>query len=153
MSEDKSCTNCKWDCPTGCSHVEGALPCSPFSAFILWEPKEIEAAHKCSNCKWNRPSGCTHIMGATQCEDYILWEPREKPSSILKHKHVDDKVNHPSHYTQGMIEVLDAIQDWKMNYIEGNIIKYVARYKFKNGKEDLEKAQFYLNKLIEDYDV
>ena len=38
-----------------------------------------------------------------------------------------------------------------MNYIEGNIIKYTTRYKFKNGIEDLKKAQWYLDKLIEEY--
>jgi len=36
-----------------------------------------------------------------------------------------------------------------MNFLEWNIIKYITRYKFKNWEEDLKKAQFYLNKLIE----
>jgi hypothetical protein len=36
-----------------------------------------------------------------------------------------------------------------MNYLEGNIIKYVSRYKNKNGIEDLNKAKWYLEKLIE----
>jgi hypothetical protein len=37
-----------------------------------------------------------------------------------------------------------------MNFLEGNIIKYVSRYKTKNGIEDLKKAQWYLNKLIKE---
>lgn len=64
-----------------------------------------------------------------------------------------DNVNHPSHYNTGSIEVINYIKD-KLNYNEftgyltGNIIKYISRYKFKNGVEDLKKAQWYLNYLI-----
>lgn len=58
-----------------------------------------------------------------------------------------DNIN-PSHYQQGDIEVIDFILDQKMSYIEGNIIKYVCRYKFKNGLEDLNKAKWYLECLI-----
>ena len=58
-----------------------------------------------------------------------------------------DNIN-PKHYKQGKIEVIDFILDQKMNYLEGNIIKYVSRYKQKNGIEDLKKALWYLNKLI-----
>jgi len=61
-----------------------------------------------------------------------------------------DIINKPKHYTQGNIEVLDFILDQKMNFLEANIIKYTARYKYKNGLEDLRKAQFYLNRLIEE---
>jgi hypothetical protein len=49
------------------------------------------------------------------------------------------------------IEPIDFIKSQNMNYIEGNIIKYTTRYKFKNGIEDLKKAQWYLDKLIEEY--
>ena len=59
-----------------------------------------------------------------------------------------DNINHPAHYTQGKIEVLDFILDQKMGYLEGNIIKYVCRYRFKGGIEDLQKARFYLDRLI-----
>jgi hypothetical protein len=61
-----------------------------------------------------------------------------------------DPVNKPKHYTQGKIEVLDFILDQKMNFLEANIIKYTARYKYKNGIEDLRKAAYYLNRLIEE---
>ena len=59
-------------------------------------------------------------------------------------------VNHPNHYTQGTIEVIDFILDQDFNYLEGNIIKYVSRYTRKNGLEDLKKAKWYLDKLIEE---
>ena len=61
----------------------------------------------------------------------------------------DDRVNHPKHYTNGKIEPIDYIIGNGMDYLEGNIIKYISRYKFKNGIEDLHKARFYLNMLIE----
>lgn len=63
-----------------------------------------------------------------------------------------DNVNNPSHYTAGGIETLDyikaKIKDYP-SYAAGNILKYVSRYEHKNGIEDLKKAQFYLNDLIE----
>ena len=64
-----------------------------------------------------------------------------------------DNVNHPAHYNTGKIEVINYIND-KLNYEEftgyltSNIIKYISRYKHKNGLEDLKKAQWYLNYLI-----
>lgn len=66
-----------------------------------------------------------------------------------------DPVNHPSHYNQFGIECLDAIEASMppvefRGYLKGNCQKYIWRYVYK-GKpvEDLEKAAFYLNKLIE----
>ena len=58
-----------------------------------------------------------------------------------------DKINPP--YYKKSIEVTDFIIEYDMNFLEGNIIKYVTRYKNKNGIEDLEKAKWYLEKLIE----
>lgn len=58
-----------------------------------------------------------------------------------------DAVN-PSHYRMGHIEPIDFIESWQMDYKEGNIVKYLTRYKYKNGIEDLKKARWYLNRLI-----
>lgn len=64
-----------------------------------------------------------------------------------------DMINHPPHYTTGKIEVLDFILDQKFGYLDGQVIKYMCRYRHKgNALEDLKKAQFYLNKLIGDFD-
>tara|TARA_S200002703_G_scaffold2650_1_gene4082 strand:- start:1300 stop:1542 length:243 start_codon:yes stop_codon:yes gene_type:complete len=64
-----------------------------------------------------------------------------------------DNVNKPSHYNQAGIECIDAIQAATgggfEHYLQGNIMKYLWRYRYKNGIEDLKKAQWYLNKLIE----
>ncbi len=60
-----------------------------------------------------------------------------------------EQVKKPTHYTKGKIEVWDFIIDQNMNYLEGNIVKYICRYKHKNGLQDLEKVQEYVRKLIE----
>ena len=64
-----------------------------------------------------------------------------------------DVVNSPSHYNQAGVECIEAIAAATANgfeyYLQGNIIKYIWRYRYKNGIEDLKKAQWYLNKLIE----
>jgi hypothetical protein len=51
-------------------------------------------------------------------------------------------------YKQGNIEVIDFITDQDFNYLEGNIIKYISRWKYKNGIEDLDKAKWYMNRLF-----
>lgn len=65
-----------------------------------------------------------------------------------------DNVNHPSHYTQGGVECIDAITAATVNktgieaVCTANVIKYLWRYEAKNGLEDVKKAQWYLNRLI-----
>ena len=69
---------------------------------------------------------------------------------------MSDNINHPSHYTQGGIECIEAIKAATVGLegIEavctGNAIKYIWRWKEKNGIEDLKKAIWYINKLIEE---
>ena len=60
----------------------------------------------------------------------------------------EDIVKHPSHYTKG-IEMWEYAYSQNLNFFEGNIIKYVTRWRHKNGIEDLLKAKQYLDKLIE----
>lgn len=68
----------------------------------------------------------------------------------------DQMVSHPSHYqSESGLEVIDVIEAFTsdLNGIEavdtGNILKYICRWKHKNGLQDLEKAQWYLTHLIE----
>ena len=59
-------------------------------------------------------------------------------------------VDHPIHYNHGQYEVIDVIQDWKLNFNLGNAIKYIARCDYKNNAiEDLQKAKFYLEYEIQ----
>lgn len=69
-------------------------------------------------------------------------------------KKEDDPVNHPSHYETGKYECIDVMEealgrDQVKGFCLCNSFKYLYRSKRKNGLEDLKKAQWYLNKLIE----
>ena len=69
-----------------------------------------------------------------------------------KIKEVEDVVNHPSHYTDGNIEVMDFIEDKQLNFARGNVIKYVSRAGKKDPNKELEdllKSMWYLNREIE----
>jgi glutamate mutase epsilon subunit len=61
---------------------------------------------------------------------------------------IDDPVNSPKHYTQGDMEVITAIEGLGLDYHQGNVLKYIARYRHKNGMEDLLKAKWYVDRLI-----
>jgi len=61
---------------------------------------------------------------------------------------MSDNIN-PTYYRKG-IETTDYIVSHSMNYLEGNIIKYVTRYKDKGGLVDLKKAEWYLARLIQE---
>lgn len=63
----------------------------------------------------------------------------------------NDIVNHPSHYTDGKIEVIDFIEDKGLNFHRGNAVKYIARAGKKNPEkeiEDLQKARWYIEREI-----
>ena len=76
----------------------------------------------------------------------------EQPQTSLSDT---DKVN-PPHYKKGSVECIDAIKAATVGksgfegYLVGNVIKYVFRYEDKGGVEDLRKASWYLNKLIDE---
>lgn len=65
---------------------------------------------------------------------------------------LDDAVNHPGYYKSGGIEPIDYIIAKDMDFLIGNVCKYISRAGLKNPEkelEDLEKARFYLDKKIE----
>ena len=71
---------------------------------------------------------------------------------------IGDPVNHPPHYMEGGIETLDVIRakmspDRFQGYLMGNVLKYLLRCEYKEKRvEDIKKAQFYLNALVEEMD-
>lgn len=79
----------------------------------------------------------------------IKYEPAVKPEVKTI-----DMVNHPTHYTGGKIECIDALESAVTDLIgieavcTANAIKYLWRWKHKNGKQDLQKSIWYINKLI-----
>ena len=86
--------------------------------------------------------------------DIQMKEPGESFNSC-RAKNGFDMVNHPKHYkAKNGMEVIDVIEAFTANLEgyeathTGNVIKYICRWKEKNGLEDLRKAQWYLNRLI-----
>ena len=74
-----------------------------------------------------------------------FYTPCEAPSPAHT-----DMVNHPPHYTQGKYETIDVIEDWQLEYHEGNAVKYISRAQHKGTRtQDLKKAVWYLNRKIE----
>lgn len=89
------------------------------------------------------------------------WDNTKKPKTVFgKLYHPEDNhnpVTQPDHYNRGAIEAIEAIkasmhpQEFK-GYLKGNCLKYLWRYEYKNGIEDLKKAQVYLGWLIKEVD-
>ena len=63
-------------------------------------------------------------------------------------KEVNDKIN-PTYYGTGF-DVIDFCQKNNLDFMQGNVIKYVTRYKEKNGKEDLLKAMKYIERMLKE---
>lgn len=66
----------------------------------------------------------------------------------------DDKVNNPRHYTNGELQCIQAIEaaltpEEFRGYCKGNVIKYTWREKYKGGTQDLKKATWYLQRLVD----
>ena len=109
-------------------------------------------------CRWNDLSDestedCYHFL------ERLIGKPEQPEINFVKVERNDeveptnDAVQHPSHYTQGGIECIEAIRasmtaDGFADYCKGNIIKYIWRWRDKGGVEDLRKASVYLNWLI-----
>ena len=79
----------------------------------------------------------------------MIWSDEESKEEIK-----EDVVNKPKHYNQGGIECIDAIEamlthEEFVGYLRGNSLKYRWRFRYKNGVEDLRKAEWYENKLLE----
>lgn len=83
----------------------------------------------------------------------VPWATKEKPPVVQ-----EDVVNHPAHYTEtGGIECIEAIEaqlttEEYLGYLRGNCVKYLWRWRNKGGLVDLNKASWYLQRLIETQD-
>ena len=116
-------------------------------------------------CRWNDLSDestedCYHFLIA----EGLIGKPEQPEINFVKVERNDevdptnDAVQHPSHYTHGGIECIEAIRasmtaDGFCDYCKGNIIKYIWRWRDKGGVEDLRKASVYLDWLINAADV
>lgn len=108
----------------------------------------------CKNCAFNSAENRIRGLECAMCitprkGDPSQWRTAERLQTVKA-----DAVNRPSHYTQGSVECIDAIKaattglSGLEGYCTGNIIKYLWRWKRKNGVQDLEKARWYLDRLI-----
>ena len=87
--------------------------------------------------------------------DPVGYELYNAPENILPLGNKDrprlekEEVTNPKHYNERKMEPLDYIIANELDFLEGNIIKYITRYTYKGGVNDLLKARTYLVKLIE----
>lgn len=92
------------------------------------------------------------------CKDGVCpvpWASNDNPVFTIQGRPnvQEDLVNHPSHYTDGGIETIEAIEAQQTleefrGYLKGNVVKYLWREKHKGGTESLKKARWYLDRLI-----
>ena len=119
-----------------------------------WDSLKAKGPDKPEDCLMNKP--------VTKAEDIkdstfkTITGGLYHPSDSMLDKQMfpeKDSVNHPPHYNKGGLEAIDYIEqqleDGFADYLEGNVLKYIHRWRYKNGIEDLRKAEWYLKKLIE----
>lgn len=111
----------------------------------------MERVYSCDSCLNKNSEVC--ILCVFNGTDPHAIPSQWKPKMVAVE---EDLVNHPNHYkTESGIETIEVIEAFTkgLEGIEatdtGNIIKYICRWKKKNGLQDLKKAQWYLNHLIE----
>ena len=94
------------------------------------------------------------FFGPDKTDYYVLVEDEEDTETPVV-QHTTDPVNHPDHYNYGEIEIIDFIERVTQHYNSdvayhiGNAIKYLARSPHKNGKEDIEKARWYIERAYQ----
>jgi hypothetical protein len=64
---------------------------------------------------------------------------------------MSDAVNHPAHYggESNPYECIKVIEAWGLGFCDGNVVKYLSRWREKGGLQDLRKAKWYLERFIE----
>jgi len=112
--------------------------------------------YKCSDCgRYSKLTVYPELDTSSLKSEKELEEGLQRIADITANSSaVKDNINSPSHYTQGKYETIDVVRDVLgpekfEGHCVGNILKYVFRYPYKNGIEDLKKAEKYLEWLIE----
>lgn len=140
--KDSICLRCaNLEDETGQCHYN----CERGKAYPHFKPNRINI---CNMCKHNYNPDSVTCRRCDEFDDLMAKVNGKKP--------VEDVVNHPNHYqTSSGLETIQVIEAFTEE-LEGiyavdtaNVIKYICRWKKKNGLQDLKKAQWYLNNLIE----
>ena len=115
--------------------------------------------HKCYDCKnynGNSLCGFTGVDVKIDPEEGCsIWEKKDV-NMEQKEEHITEAVDHPAHYNQGGVECIDAMKAATVGlegiqaFCAANAIKYIWRFKDKNGAEDLDKAMWYIQRLKEE---
>ena len=106
------------------------------------------------NMVYYTPDICDGHFCPGDCDEHCPWVDK-----AVAHIEANNAVNHPDHYTAGKIECIDAMESAVTGLsgmdavLTAQVLKYLWRWKKKNGLEDLRKAAWYLNRLIERTDA
>lgn len=119
-----------------------------------WD-KVVRGPDKPEECLMNKPVTKAEDIKESIYKNTIcgaLYHPNDHNLMDKQMFPKEDTVNHPPHYNKGGLEAIDYIEqqleDGFADYLEGNVLKYIHRWRYKNGIEDLRKAEWYLKKLI-----
>ncbi|ASN70553.1 hypothetical protein 10S1_50 [uncultured Caudovirales phage] len=143
-----------------------------FNDFELWSKEIEDKTERMSKTSvmWNRNGNLELNDGHkikvpeellesnSNLVDYVSDEIKKHQSNDLQQRKRNDTVNHPSHYNYGEIKVINFIEQVTKHYNPnvayhiGNAIKYLARSPHKNGKEDIAKAKWYIERAFENWD-
>lgn len=110
-----------------------------------WEGEPCES-WRCADC------GFEKSLPSLTCPCHPPFPNAESAQREIRKKYGQDAVNHPSHYNDGNIEVIEFIEDKKLGFHLGNAVKYIARAGKKDPSkevEDLEKAIWYIRRRLE----
>lgn len=123
------------------------------TSFTMAREERGETNHNNKN-EWFEP--VSTVVDSMDCPDGVCpvpWATKEEPPVIR-----EDVVNHPAHYVEtGGVECIEAIEaqltpEEYLGYLRGNCVKYLWRWRHKGGVVDLNKASWYLQRLIETQD-
>ena len=115
-----------------------------------FEPVDIDATTEC-------PGGVCPVPWATQVVDTKEKEVKKSTDVVEGRPKLYDDVYCPSHYNNGSIECIEAIEaaltlEEYQGMCKGNVMKYLWRHRYKGGVESLKKAKWYLDNLIRSFD-
>ena len=131
------CKDCKYEIKSGCVNT---LHCVEGNKYL----KDLSKSkcEDCANLKTVAIDGLRDVKicdFGKECIDRNLFRPKEIKA---------DKIQ-PGYYHKGKVDTIKFCLENDLDFLQGNIVKYVVRYKEKNGLEDLNKAMEYLKRLIE----
>lgn len=129
--------------------------------FATLEETATDGVFSLIDCSLKEYSGRAVIAphrGGFGNEDYYTLATDEEDTEEPEVQRTTDTVNHPSHYNFGDIEVVDFIEQVTKHYNSdvayhiGNAIKYISRAPHKNGKEDIAKAKWYIERAFDKWE-